>query len=284
MTQTFLAYWLGYITGEATLEDTPDGVDVVALAFAVTAPETDGDSITLDFLEKDHSEAEIRAGAKALQARGIKVVMSINGNPNWHNGGWENLDAPQFAANVKAIVVDDWGLDGVDLDNESAPTPGQNFVDVIAALRQAFGPDALITLPVYMGTERDAYLAQAKDDISFVSTMAYWNDFDGQVALFGDYATLVGPQKVAIGVANAANAGQNTPYEAVAECAAWDPPGASKAGMMLWNLNAPPPGETQLWCQDIAGNLPKTATATPAGTACTGEQATQECAPTIPAT
>jgi hypothetical protein len=258
MNQTFLAYWLGFITGEATLEATPAGVGVVALAFAVTAPEANGDSITLDFLEKDHTEAEIRAGAKALQARGVKVVMSINGNPDWpgHEGGWDNLDPQQFAANVKAIVVDDWGLDGVDLDNEASYTPGQNFVEVIAALRQALGADALITLPVYMGTDRDAYLAQAAGDISFVTTMAYWNDFDGQVAVFDAYAGLVGPEKVAIGVANAANPGQNTPWDAVSQCAAWDPPGASKAGIMLWNLNSPPPAETAQWCAAIADNLP----------------------------
>jgi len=270
MNQTFLAYWLGFIPGQATLEDTPDGVAVVALAFAVTAPEPNGDSITLDFLEKDHGEAEIRAGARALQARGIKVVMSINGNPNWpgHEGGWDNLDPQQFAANVKAIVVDDWGLDGVDLDNEASYTPTQNFADVIAALREAFGAEALITLPVYMGSQRDAYLAQAKDSISFVSTMAYWYDFDGQISMFDDYASLVGPEKVAIGVANAANPGQNTPWDAVAECAAWNPPGASKAGMMLWNLNSPPLAETVTWCQAISSNLPPGQAGAPAEDAC----------------
>ena len=268
MTQTFLAYWLGFITGDVTLEQTPPGVGVVALAFAVTGPSANGDSITLDFLEKDHSEAEIRAGAKALQERGVRVVMSINGNPNWpgHPGGWTNLDAQQFAANVKAIVVDDWGLDGVDLDNESDEVPGQNFVDVIAALRAALGPDALLTLPVYMGTDRDAYLADAKDNISFVSTMAYWYDFDGQVYLFDQYAGLVGPEKVAIGVANAANPGQNTPWDAVGQCAAWDPPGASKAGMMLWNLNSPSLAVTQQWCAEIANNMPEPAVAGPAPT------------------
>lgn len=258
MTQAFLAYWLGFIPGQATLAETPDGVGIVALAFAVTAPIDGEDSITLDFLERDHGEAEIRAGAQALQARGVKVVMSINGNPDWpgHEGGWANLDPQQFAANVKRIVVDEWGLDGVDLDNEADYTPDANFVEVIAALRQAFGPDALITLPVYMGTGRDAYLAQARDDISFVSTMAYWNGFDGQVALFQAYAGLVGPEKVAIGVANAASPGQNTPWDAVAQCAGWDPPGAAKAGMMLWNLNSPPPDETAQWCAAIAQNLP----------------------------
>jgi len=154
-------------------------------------------------------------------------------------------------------VIDDWGLDGVDLDNEDpSTTPGPDFVAVVKALRQELGATSLLTLPVYMGPSRDAYLSQVADDISFVSTMAYWNGFDGQVALFGHYAALVGPQKVAIGVADAANPGQNTPFSAVAPLAAWNPTPAAKAGMMLWNLNAPPVPETAQWCAAIAGSLP----------------------------
>ncbi|PVM81091.1 EndoS/ChiA family endoglycosidase [Caulobacter radicis] len=256
--QTFMAYWLGYNEGGPSLEETPDSVGVVALAFAVNAPSDQGDTITLDFLTSKHSAQEIRAGAKALQARGVKVLMSINGKPNWdgHPGGWGNLDPQVYAANVKAIVVDDWGLDGVDLDNEDVSyTPDDNFVQVIAALRAALGPDALLTLPVYLGPVRDAYLAQAKDQISFVATMAYWNGVAGQQALFEQYADLVGPGKVAIGVADAANAGQNTAFADLAPLASWNPSGASKAGIMLWNLNAAPPAETAQWCQEIAANL-----------------------------
>ncbi len=257
-TEAFMAYWLGYQAGGPALDATPKSVGIVALAFAVTTPSAGGDTITLDFLTKHHSAKEIRAGAEALQKRGVKVVMSINGNPNWpgHPGGWSNLKPKQFAANVKAIVVDDWGLDGVDLDNEdTSVTPDQNFVDVIAELRKALGASALLTIPVYLGTTRDAYLKQAAANVSFVSTMAYWNDFKDQVAMFDDYAGLVGPDKVAIGVANAANPGQDTPFSAVPKLAAWDPAGNHKAGMMLWNLNAPPPAETAKWCQAIASNL-----------------------------
>ncbi len=256
--QTFMAYWLGYQEGGPSLEETPASVGVVALAFAVNASGDQGDTITLDFLTSKHSAAEIQAGAKALQARGVKVLMSINGKPHWagHPGGWGNLDPKTYAANVKSIVVDDWGLDGVDLDNEDRDyAPDDNFVQVIAALRAALGPDALLTLPVYLGVGRDAYLAEAKDDISFVATMAYWNDVPQQQAMFEAYAGLVGPEKVAIGVADAANANQNTAFSDLAPLASWNPAGASKAGIMLWNLNAPSPAETAEWCAEIAANL-----------------------------
>jgi chitinase len=257
--QAFMAYWLGYVQGGAPLQATPASVGIVALAFAVTSPGPDGDTISLDFLTSQHSAEEIRAGVKALQARGVKVVMSINGKPNWagHAGGWDNLDPLAFAANVKAIVVDQWGLDGVDLDNEAASViPGDNFVQVVKALRHVLGPDALLTLPVYLGAKRDAYLSQVREEISFVSTMGYWSGFDIQLMQFNKYAALVGPEKVAIGVAEAANSGQNTAFSIVARLAAWNPESARKAGMMLWDLNQPLPETTAQWCAAIADNLP----------------------------
>jgi hypothetical protein len=254
--ETFLAYWMCNVKGGTLPQAAPASVDVVSLAFAVTAPVNGQDSLTLDYLQKYHSLADIRAGAKALQARGTKVTMSINGNPNWpgHPGGWTNLNPTEFAQNVAGIVLGDWGLDGVDLDNEASETPDDNFVEVIHALRQAFGPNALLTLPVYMGPERDAYLSQVADQISFVSTMAYWRNYQSQIDLYQQYAQLVGDQKVAIGVS-----AEITPFSEVGPLAAWDPSGSKKAGMMYWNLNSPPPSETDLWCATIAANLPKAA-------------------------
>ena len=148
-----------------------------------------GHTLTLDFLTKAHSEQEIRDGVRTLKARGQKVVMSINGRDDWegHEYGWENLDPPLFAANVKKIVIDDWGLDGIDLDNEADYTPEAkpdgNFVQVIQELRKALGPDALITLPVYMGQERDLYLNFVMKEVTAIYTMAYWNKLDGQKSL-----------------------------------------------------------------------------------------------------
>jgi hypothetical protein len=260
--QAFMGYWLGYVQGGAPLQATPAPVGIVALAFAVTSPGPDGDTITLDFLTSQHSAEEIRAGVKALQARGVKVVMSINGKPNWigHAGGWDNLDPAAFAANVKAIVVDQWGLDGVDLDNEAGSViPGDNFVQVVKALRHALGPDALLTLPVFMGPRRDGYLSQVREEISFVSTTGYWSSFDIQLMRFNKYAALVGPEKVAIGVADAATpSSDNTRFSIVARLAAWNPQSARKAGMMLWNLNPPSLEQeaTAQWCAAIADNLP----------------------------
>lgn len=86
--------------------------------------------------------------------------------------------------------------------------------------------------------------------------MAYWNDFESAKRLFDQYAALVGPEKMAIGVANAANPGQNTPVDAVPQIAAWNPEGTTKAGVMLWNLNQPSKEETLDWCRMIGDALP----------------------------
>lgn len=255
-TETFLAYWMSNVQDGPLPDAAPSSVDTVALAFATTGSVNGEDSIELNYLEQHFSQAQLQASVKALQSRGTKVVMSLNGG-TWpgHPGGWTNINAEQFAKNVAQIVVDEWGLDGVDLDNEAAETPGDNFVEVIQALRETLGPNALLTLPVYMGPGRDAYLSKVVDQISFVSTMAYWNGVAGQKALYQQYAQMVSPQKVAIGVANAAG-GQSTNFDAVAPLAAWDPPGSHKAGMMLWNLNSPEPNVTALWCKTISENLP----------------------------
>ncbi len=249
--ESFLAYWLGYVPGGRPLEMTPDAVGTVALAFGVTAP---GNTITTDFLTSHHSEIDIRAGVKALQKRGKKVVMSISGNPHWpgHPYGWENLAPDEFAANAKALIIDDWGLDGIDLDNEGAymPTaaPDGNFVRVIKALRESFGPTPSITLPVYLGPQRDAYLAYVKNEIDAVFTMAYWLDQAGQISLLQQYQGLVGNLKAGIGVAEAANPGQNTSFSIIPDLARHTP----KAGMMLWTLNFD--GAPQ-WCQTIGENM-----------------------------
>ncbi len=260
--ETFLAYWMCDVQGGPLPQAAPASVDVVSLAFAVTGPVDGQDSITLGYLEKYHSLPDILAGAKALQARGTKVTLSINGRPDWrgHPGGWTNLNPMQFAHNVARIVRDEWHLDGVDLDNEAGEKPGEDFVEVIQALRQVLGPDALLTLPVYMGPARDAYLSQVVDQISFVSTMAYWLDYEGQIDLYRQYAQLAGDQKVAIGVSPG-----TTPFSAVGPLAAWNPSRSNKAGMMYWNLNSPPQSETDLWCATIAANLSKVAQAVPVG-------------------
>ena len=249
--ETLYTYWLGFAGGN-DISATPTSPNVVALAFGVTDWFS---TIGLDYLTSKYSMQEIAAGVKLLRSRGQKVVLSINGATNLEKG-WSTLDPAQFASNAQ-FVVRSLGLDGIDLDNEDPGPVSPNFPLVIAALRAQLGPEALITLPVYMGIERDAYLGAVKDFITAVNTMAYWLDYGGQIALYEQYASVVGPAKVGIGVSNPGSGDNSTPLGAVSKLAQYVPSGGSKYGMMFWNLNSPSdPSQAAQWCQLISSNLP----------------------------
>lgn len=165
--------------------------------------------------------------------------------------GGNDLPATPTSPDVVALAfgVTDW-FSTIGLDYLT------NFPLVIAALRAQLGPEALITLPVYMGIERDAYLGSVKDFITAVNTMAYWLDYDGQIALYEQYASVVGPAKVGIGVSNPGSGDNSTPLGAVSKLAQYVPSGGSKYGMMFWNLNSPSdPSQAAQWCQLISSNL-----------------------------
>jgi hypothetical protein len=251
-TETFLAYWLGFADGN-NITNVPASPDIVAIAFGVT---DFGSTIATGFLTSKHSLDDILIGAKELQARGQKVVLSVSGDPN-PDRGWGSLDPTTFAENAYDLIVRQWGFDGIDLDNEDAGAPAPSFTLIIKALRQRFGPQALITLPVYMGPERDAYLADVRDDITAVTTMEYWAGYDAQIELYKKYATLVGEAKVGIGVSNPGSGDAPTPADAIVPLAAYVPASGAKYGMMFWNLNSPnDPAQAFQWCSTIEANMP----------------------------
>lgn len=250
--ENFIAYWLGYDEGN-DIACSPASPNIVALAFGVTNAHS---TIGTGFLTSKHSLADILSGAHMMQRRGQRVVLSVQGNGD-PDKGWASLDPEAFAENAYDLIVNQWKLDGIDLDNEDAEDPAASFPEVIRALRARFGRDALITLPVFKGTRRDWYLPQVKDQIDAVSTMAYGADYDEQISLFDDYAGAVGAAKVAIGVANPASTKYPTQQSDVPRLAAYVSPGESKYGMMFWNLNSKTdPSQAGLWCDMIAGNLP----------------------------
>jgi hypothetical protein len=99
----------------------------------------------------DDAEHQIRP----LQDRGIKVLLSIL--PNHQGAGFANFpdaDAAADFAQELADVVDRYGLDGIDFDDEYAEygTGGtdrpndHSFVDLVLSLREKLGEDRLITL------------------------------------------------------------------------------------------------------------------------------------------
>lgn len=156
----------------------------IALIFAANI-NYDGTNAYLHFNENvqrvlDNVATEVRP----LQAKGIKVLLSILGN---HQGaGFANFPTQQAAeafAQELADAVTRYGLDGIDFDDEYAGYgnngTGQpndfSFVYLVSALREKL-PDKLITLyDIGPASDRLSY-----DGVSIANTFDYaWNPWYG---------------------------------------------------------------------------------------------------------
>ena len=93
-----------------------------------------------------------------LQDRGIKVLLSINNGH--HPVGWSQFtseaDARDFAQYLKTDLVDKYGLDGIDIDDEysSGPPNDTSLIMVTTIMRQLM-PDAIITKALFQ--DRDYF-------------------------------------------------------------------------------------------------------------------------------
>lgn len=257
-------YWLGYVASEqfgGTGQDLADvatntPVDVVKIAFYNLFL---NNNLTLCFgMGQKHGWSYTAQGIQALQSAGIRVMASLIGTPD-PSVGWNDIPDPAtFAANVKTLLIDELGCDGIDIDNEDPDTPNQTFIDVVSALRSALGPKgspkSLLTAVTYI-PERDLpWLKQVGDQLDWVSTMAYWNDASGQEALWKQYADVLGGENVLIGV-SCCSGSQSTALQDVVSVAQWETQQGAGAtgGMMLWNLSGG--ASTLTYYQAIAQNL-----------------------------
>ncbi|MGS2737883.1 glycosyl hydrolase family 18 protein [Sinomicrobium pectinilyticum] len=122
---------------------------------------------------------------RQLQEAGIKVLLSILGN--WDEAGWSCFesyeDAKAYAARVRD-VVERYGLDGIEIDDEYSKCPDQSnnrsLIWACHAIRKAM-PDKIIAkaLGVYgHGAREDlSYKYNGKklsDLLDYGWTMSYW--------------------------------------------------------------------------------------------------------------
>ena len=247
--------------GLPPLGDTPAYVDTVVLAFSNLFP---GNTTCNGFLQKSNSADTIKAGIAQLRQNNpsIKILLSIIGTPNPPVGWNDGITDPAQFGSWLAYVAEDWGFDGFDIDNEDLSTfPGQSFIDTVKGMRKAM-PDKIITLDTYLFTRDKDVIKALADDLTYINTMAYFLDFADMTALVEQYATVIEPGKIAIGV-KADKVGpitQGTSVEDTAKLSGWEPSGGSKYGMMLWNLSGDikvvtgkPDGT---WAKTIHENLP----------------------------
>ncbi len=170
--------------GHYTLASDGSPVIDVAVIFAANI-NYDGSAAYLHFNENVQAVLDDVAGqVRPLQQKGIKVLLSVLGN---HQGaGFANFGdqaaAAAFAQEL-ADAVDQYGLDGIDFDDEYADY-GQNgtgqpndssFVHLVSALRTKL-PDKLITLyDIGPASDRLSY-----DGQSIADTFDYaWNPYYG---------------------------------------------------------------------------------------------------------
>jgi len=140
-----------------------------------------------------------------LQSLGIKVVLSVLGyNTNGQPGmGWDGVPAGEnanFAKWMKQEVIDKYGLDGIDIDNEfSGLTENpQAFMNTVGSLRASL-PGSLLSKALWQDTNyfltpvaagvpnAGKYLARLLD---FGCSMAYGFDVETQKQIVQDYHDL----------------------------------------------------------------------------------------------
>jgi hypothetical protein len=258
------AYWLGYAASHSAsppgegldLDEIPakTPVNVVKIAFYNLFP-NNGVSTCFGMSGNGISWKYTAQGIATLQAAGIKVMASLIGTPDPEVGWGDQPDPKAFAANVKGLLVDSLGCDGIDLDMDGG-APGASFPEVVSALRAELGPKgspkSLLTAVVYQPGQDLVWLDSVGQAFDWVSTMAYWGGLEDQQQLAGQYAPAVGGmQNVLVGVACD---GGLTSVETVQGVAQWEETlGAGGGGMMLWDLSN---GDYGTYYATIAKNMP----------------------------
>jgi chitinase len=241
--QLFEAYWQGYEKSRISngsgldLDEIPAYVNTIKLAFSNLWPHNQVSPCFL--MQYKHGWEYIKKGAAFLHQRNQRVLMSIIGTPD-PPVGWNTMSNPtEFAYNAKRFVIDDLGLDGIDIDNEEEEDPAEGFFALIKALREALGEKgsakSLLTYVSYKPHRDLPWLKEYGYVFDYVSLMAYWLHYDQMLDLFKQYADVLGADNVLIGVGNkSTNPGQETPLEEVKKLAAYP----DKGGIMLWTLSA----------------------------------------------
>jgi hypothetical protein len=211
-------YWGGCCYDRSTvgpLDAIPDSVDVVNIFTLGIGKTTAG---TWEFEHRGVSGQndwnDVLVQAHNLQKRGIRVVgTSFAGNLIKLTGA----DAAAMAKVVKDSL-DNWKLDGVDLDLEySNGVHTANIDSAVVALAKYVGPDSKtgrILSVVDYNNYNIAQIKRSKQYIDYVMTMSYWNTAKDVLTWVKSYGDAIGAQKnvlIGVGQGCAINAGQQTP-------------------------------------------------------------------------
>lgn len=167
---------VGYVTSWSTNNVRPEYVTHINYAFGHVLPTFRGISI-----ENDARLKNIVALKK--NASHLKVLLSIGG---WGSGNFSEMAADEtnrqaFAADCRR-VIDQYGLDGIDIDWEyptssaaqisSSPDDTKNFTLMMRDIRKAIGSTKLLTLATICSADYIDF-QDILPYVDFVNIMAY---------------------------------------------------------------------------------------------------------------
>ena len=193
-----------------------------------------------------HSYASIRADVRTLQARGVKVLMNVDDATSWntttpfttYNG--TGLTYLQFAAFVKACIIDSLHFDGIALDVEhlGSTAANTNYTNLIKAFGSYFGPlssnstTTIYTAAIYDGAQAGFAIGQSTSVAQYLNFVEDQGYFENNTTRFNRWATHIGDSKTMIGVSKQYNSLSNA-----TTAAAFEPTGGTKAGIMVFAGN-----------------------------------------------
>lgn len=247
--ELFIAYWSGEEpTGPGkspTLDMTPDYVNVVVLFYVILNP---NGTLNFDRLVLYNDEQTIKGWMQDIrtrqqgQSQKTKFTLGILGD------SFPSQDPETFARTVKA-AFDDWGVDGITIDYEP-PSSDTNIVNVVQAIRDAIGSEAIMTAPIYGAWDgMDQLLHDYAAVFNYIETMDYtpyspFGNPQATIDAYTYYAQTIGTranpayEKVAIGVSCMDPSNDDfTPLNDVIYFCKYEPPTGNKLGIMLYTLS-----------------------------------------------
>ena len=192
------------------------------------------------------SYASIIRDARTLQSRGVKVLWNVDDANSWntttpfttYNG--TGLNYHQFAAFVKACVIDSLHFDGIALDVEhmGSTAANTNYTNLIKEFGLYFGPlssnptGTIYTAAIYDGARAGFAIGQSTTVAAYLNYVEDMGYFENNTTRFNRWANVIGASKTMIGVSKQYNSLSNA-----TTAAAWEPSGGTKAGIMVFAGN-----------------------------------------------
>lgn len=236
--EKFVVYWLGYHENPPAIQSLPQGVDVVNLFLLNLISSSGGTTLDYTYItSKGTSWEEILSQAHEAQANGVKVCVSII--PPNSELIWNTIPDPDtFAQNVYNLV-NEWGLDGIDIDPEQGNMiDNDTFVAVVQALSKYFGPASntgrIMSFVSYQFGHDKPVLQNCASLFNYVMLMGYFWSYQTMIEEFNQYAKVVGSQNLMFGIGGDP---WQTPLFETKALATWEPSNATKGGMMEFNIN-----------------------------------------------